>query len=262
MSIAATLYLNHPDRERINFCWIIGSHLYWKPGRWEKMRGRLLETCILQNYQKVLNGRPLIYFYNTGITESEENIQTCRERLRDLNSSLIDAGGKRPYYVFMGWDISDWPKAQKAGFHAWSFYAGGGIGTYADASYQVRRARWEIPEEEGIPLVPVVSTGWNRMPRFAYQAAHGKVPWWDEDAYPPDKADQNVELPEPFEISAHLADAIGFAKMHTVCKARTCIIYAWNEHSEGGWICPTVTRDGGIDSSRVMAVRKGLEYNK
>ena len=51
-------------------------------------------------------------------------------------------------------------------------------------------------------------------------------------------------------------------------KSNTCIIYAWNEHDEGGWICPTIAVDengnrlfdengnGLIDTSRIDAIKK------
>lgn len=248
LSNAATLYLNNPNKDKINFCWIVGSHLYWYNGRWEKMVERAMETCLMPNYQTVLNGRPLIYFYNTGIVASYSNISTCRSRLEQLSSDLIAAGGKEPYYVFMGWDTNNWEKAKQAGFDAWSFYAGGGAGKYADAAQQVKTARWVLPSAKGIPLVPVVSAGWNALPRIEYY-----------EKYSPDEEinynrDQICELPTPDELALHLTDALNFTKNHSNCEAKTCIIYAWNEHSEGGWLCPTITKTGGIDSSRVVAV--------
>lgn len=248
LSNAATLYLNNPNKEKINFCWIIGSHLYWYNGRWEKMVERAMETCLMPNYQTVLNGRPLIYFYNIGIVASDANISTCRSRLEQLSHDLIATGGKEPYYVFMGWDTNDWEKAKQAGFDAWSFYAGGGTGKYADAAQQVKQSRWVLPTAKKIPIVPVVSAGWNALPRIEYN-----------EKYTPDEEinysrNQICELPTPSELAVHLTEAINFTKNNNYCEAKTCIIYAWNEHSEGGWLCPTITKSGGIDSSRVVAI--------
>ena len=58
----------------------------------------------------------------------------------------------------------------------------------------------------------------------------------------------------------HLTEAINFTKSNGRCEAKTCIMYAWNEYSEGGWLCPTITKTGGIDSSRVVAV--GIVLNE
>ena len=44
-----------------------------------------------------------------------------------------------------------------------------------------------------------------------------------------------------------------------VCPARTVIIYAWNEHDEGGWLCPTWSPDGRPDRRRLEAIRKVLK---
>jgi len=213
------------------------------------MTERAMETCLMTNYQTVMDGRPLIYFYNTGMVASESNIQTANDRLQNLSELIISAGGKDPYYVFMGWDLDNWPKVKRAGFDAWSFYAGGGTGSYSDTAQQVRNARWEKPAERNIPLVPVVSTSWNRLPIITYNENYGPLPWYDGD-----NIDQNAELPESSALAAHLIDALGFTKYHDVCEANTCIIYAWNEYSKGCWICPTVTRDGEIDGSRVVAI--------
>jgi hypothetical protein len=37
------------------------------------------------------------------------------------------------------------------------------------------------------------------------------------------------------------------------------IIYAWNEHDEGGWLCPTWSPDGRPDRRRLEAIRKVLK---
>ena len=60
------------------------------------------------------------------------------------------------------------------------------------------------------------------------------------------------------EIARHLARAIEFVRANPkVCQARTVIAYAWNEHDEGGWLCPTWTAQGP-DTSRLDAIRRIL----
>ena len=60
-------------------------------------------------------------------------------------------------------------------------------------------------------------------------------------------------------LDVHLARALAFVKANPrICPARTLIIYAWNEHDEGGWLCPTWTPSGQADDSRVQAIRKVL----
>lgn len=40
--------------------------------------------------------------------------------------------------------------------------------------------------------------------------------------------------------------------------ADAVITYAWNEHDEGGWLCPTLGADGEPDTRRVEAMGKVL----
>jgi len=64
----------------------------------------------------------------------------------------------------------------------------------------------------------------------------------------------------PAEIAAHLSRALAFTQANPeVCPARTVIIYAWNEHDEGGWLCPTWSPDGRPDRRRLEAIRKVLK---
>jgi|GEM_PF-6358815 len=41
--------------------------------------------------------------------------------------------------------------------------------------------------------------------------------------------------------------------------ANAIIIYAWNEHDEGGWIQSTLGADGKPDASRIQALEKVLK---
>jgi hypothetical protein len=38
--------------------------------------------------------------------------------------------------------------------------------------------------------------------------------------------------------------------------SRAILIYAWNEHDEGGWLCPTINEDGSTNDSRMEALAK------
>jgi hypothetical protein len=46
-----------------------------------------------------------------------------------------------------------------------------------------------------------------------------------------------------------------FVRQHpTLCPANTVIVYAWNEHDEGGWLCPTWTPGGVADARRLNEI--------
>jgi hypothetical protein len=60
-----------------------------------------------------------------------------------------------------------------------------------------------------------------------------------------------------------LKEAIMWTKERKqVCPAKTVIIYAWNEHDEGGWLCPTISENSDVDDSRLKALKKVLESIK
>ena len=60
--------------------------------------------------------------------------------------------------------------------------------------------------------------------------------------------------PTPDELAAHVTEALGWVDARTdVATAGTAIVYAWNEHDEGGWLCPTWTA-AGPDETRVDAL--------
>jgi len=43
----------------------------------------------------------------------------------------------------------------------------------------------------------------------------------------------------------HVQDAFDFIGANSsICDADTTLMYAWNEHDEGGWLCPTLDGSG------------------
>jgi|GEM_PF-2745824 len=67
----------------------------------------------------------------------------------------------------------------------------------------------------------------------------------------------------PAEIASHLQRALTFVREHEdICAANTSIIYAWNEHDEGGWLSPTWALGGQPNTSRLDAIREVLSARK
>jgi hypothetical protein len=67
--------------------------------------------------------------------------------------------------------------------------------------------------------------------------------------------------------SACLADGNGARPQKVMDReiefaANAVIIYAWNEHDEGGWLSPTRTAEGKPDTSRLDAIRDVLKKEK
>jgi hypothetical protein len=83
-----------------------------------------------------------------------------------------------------------------------------------------------------------------------------------------------VQYATPEEIYEHYKAAQAFLKDEKnfeSTKTNTTILYAWNEHDEGGWICPTLKVDENgnqifdekgepmIDTSRIEAVKRAIK---
>jgi hypothetical protein len=40
------------------------------------------------------------------------------------------------------------------------------------------------------------------------------------------------------------------------------LVYAWNEHDEGGWLCPTLNPDGTANTERLLALATVLKSDR
>jgi len=154
--------------------------------------------------------------------------------------------------VYMGWNpVADRIRTAPLGFAAVSGYAvASSDPTFAQL---VKRAEklWQSAAMEGVPYVPLVTTGWDKEPRKL-----NPVSWELDASYHQQDVFPSVATPD--EIATHLARAISFVHDNpTTCQAGTVIVYGWNEHDEGGWLCPTWTEQGP-DASRLEAIKRVL----
>lgn len=81
------------------------------------------------------------------------------------------------------------------------------------------------------------------------------MPWersWQE---PNVGLDRYYAAPTPQELADHIREAMHWAETNPErCSAGAALIYAWNEHDEGGWLCPTLSGDATPDTSRLDAI--------
>ncbi len=150
----------------------------------------------------------------------------------------------------MGWNpAADIKTAVPLGFAAVSHYACGSADTtFAELCARVDTNFWQNAATAQTPYVPLVTTGWDKRPRKDHPVS------WELDQ---DYHRQAVfpATATPAEIAAHLERALTFVRAHpAICPANTVIVYAWNEHDEGGWLCPTWMPDGKPDTSRLDAL--------
>lgn len=237
-------FLEHPDRDRVDFTLILGEHALVQD--WDRFYRQTLEkACAMPNYHTVLEGRPLIHFFK---------YIPPKERLDEIRTLVKQKTGKDPYLVFLmhGVPKSKWPELQALGFDASTKYAQFPYQpkmTYAAFDQQVRRD-WQSWVKAEYQHSPLLSAGWDNRPRY-----YNPVPWIPKSEK---MLSRYAETPTPEELAAHVKAGMDFVYRNPeFCEAQDLLMYAWNEHDEGGWLCPTLDpKTGGIDDSRVKAVGK------
>jgi hypothetical protein len=246
MSASLRLYLASPARSRLGFCLILHNAFSVDDAAWPRERDRAIALLREPGYRTVAGGRPLVYLF-----EVKRNGTLPVQRIAEFRS-LAAAGGADPYLVYMGWNPqADHRAMAPHGFAAVSAYAScSDDPTFARLAQRAEWA-WRSAAEAGVPWVPLVTTGWEKQPR-----KENPVSWELDHGYHRQAVFPSVATPG--EIAGHLSRAIDFVRAHpAICQANTVVTYAWNEHDEGGWLCPTWTPNGP-DTSRLDAIRQVL----
>ncbi len=191
----------------------------------------LVELFKEDYYQKV-DGRPLVYYFASRHTAEKikEDIEFYKEACKKENIPT-------PYFVVcgIGPDI-----IKEIGGDAISRYSiGGSKKTFREFLDTDVYTLWERHGKEGKELgienVLPLTAGWHPEPRFKTPVNWMKVEEHDHVGY----ATPEQIKEQYIKATAYLKDSANF----DITKSNTCIIYAWNEHDEGGWICPTLAVD-------------------
>jgi len=243
MSRSLDNYLRSASRARINFCVILHNALGVADADWPRERNRAVALLREPGYQTVPGGRPLVYAFQV---RSPQRIDDFRR--------AAQAAGLNPYCVYMGWNpAGDFARQSPLGFDAVSSYAyGSAYPTFAEHCRAVETQCWANARTANVPYVPLVTTGWDKQPRIDHP-----VSWEKEHSYHRQKVFPPTAAPA--EIAAHLGRALEFTQSNPgICAANNVIIYAWNEHDEGGWLAPTWLPGGRPDTARLDAIRPML----
>ena len=198
-------------------------HPWDKSFRRESRCALLAAEFAKPGYQKVLDGRPLIYLFG-------QIPSTDLAALRELSQKSC---GKNPYVAMMGWSAAQAAQdCETMGADAVTMYNGGTEKNWNEYS-KLKAA------------VPNVSTGWDPTPlRDAHVAS-----------YPSDLVGWSAT---PQQVVASLESAFVWTKANPKkVPANTVLVYAWNEHSEGGWLCPTFSPQRP-NTERIDALHKWL----
>lgn len=257
MSIGLNRYLAAKDKKGIRYCLVEEGKRLDKAGT--KAWSKLVEHFRHSDYQTVLDGRPLLCLF-------EKTTTLGKAEWDELKKQTLAAGLKAPYLVLMGWEAEK--DREALGFDAISEYACAGKGyttdpeTYARlTSHHVREKLWAKWKRERTPCITFATAGWDTRPR-----QERPPPWCSWVKATPDPTPPAQQKPlidattaTPDEIAAHLREAIAWTNANRdLNPANAIILYAWNEHDEGGWLQPTLGADGKPDASRIQAIGKVL----
>jgi hypothetical protein len=242
-------FLECRDRQGLRFCNIIEWTRFGERGENGEMLDRLARYFGHPGYVRVLDDRPLVYLLAhefEPIKQSYGSIAGFAEVITGLRAEAREQAAGDPYVVVMTFDPATCESTRTAiGADGLSCYAlpGGTLeGAEFDESQAKARRLWGEMAAHG-PTIPLVSWGWDPRPRV-----DTPVPW-----YKPKPLHFATFTPE--QCAQALEEALHWVRENPqCCPANAVIAYAWNEHDEGGWLCPTRNPDGSPSCDRIDAV--------
>ena len=257
LSIALNRYLGAKEKKGIRYCLVEEGARLDKAG--VKAWRSIVQHFRNPHYQTVLDGRPLLCLFakTTKLSKAEWD---------DLKRQTIAAGMKAPYLVLMGWEAEK--DREALGFDAISEYACSGKGYTTDpesyerlTSHSVNERLWGKWQHQRTPCITFATAGWDTRPR--QERPPSWCPWVKATPDPTPPAQQKPLLDAttatPDQIAAHVRAAITWTQGNRdLNPANVILLYAWNEHDEGGWLQPTLSPDGQPDASRIQALSKVL----
>jgi hypothetical protein len=255
MSAARKFHAKSKHRYLVSMCCMISVSDLNSP---ERMIGHLT----LDHWTTVHHGRPLVFLQAMNKPSIE------KDQVDHFRASCVQAGLLDPYIIGLATFGITPEMVRKLGLEGISDYA---IGLGDESPYEklaeTAEKKWEQYKEAAIPIVPCVMTGWDRRPRIDHPVTW-EGPTEDKRGW--------VATAQPGEIAAHLDRALEWNDLNKeYTPLNSVLIYAWNEHDEGGWLCPTILDDdrNGLpklhddgtnepDTRRLEAIRKVLLARK
>lgn len=253
LSDALKLHLASKHRDSVCFCMILEAGRLGDAAAFPSRTQRYVRLMSEPNYARVRGGRPLLYvgFVEDRHVEAWGGPAAARKLFDAFRATAQAAGVGDPCIVLMDFDPARAERlADMLGADAISAYAipgdGGNASPYRRLCETARRF-WEAARDLGASVVPTAMAGWDRRPRI--ERPHPWEPWQK----PGEGMNRYYLSPTPEELAEHVRETAQWVVDNpTACPWNTLLIYAWNEHDEGGWICPTL----GEGSARVTALQR------
>jgi Glycosyltransferase WbsX len=231
-------------KAHMNYAMMVSVDTLGHAGDYTDAVDMIVELMRDGNYQKVLDGRPVLFIYYIDSLLRlywKNSITNMAESISWLRISVKQAGLGNPYIIVM-----NAPPASAESVRA-------GLGADAICAYAITlpsitqgtpyaelarftRSYWDKElAATSADVVPTVMIGWDTRPRKEHPPAydHSDRSHVDLATY--------VTAPSPAEFAAECKSARDFIHAHRGhCAAQLALIYAWNEDSEGGPLEPTL----------------------
>jgi hypothetical protein len=253
MEYGWNLFQASPDKNSIKWCDLRPTALFGSTGNYASRVAEILSLMQQPNYLTVLTNRPVIYIYwdSSAMSTFGGSTVNFKAALDALRTACTGAGLGTPYIVV----VKDSGEAQRSalGADAVSSYIGrvpdGLDKTYAALDTSVQ-GYWAEQLALAANYVPIGMCGWNRRPRIERPTT------WEATTQRPYFGNRyNHANPTNAELAAHIAAEKAYIAANPAkCPAELGLIYAWNEHDEGGWLCPTIDDQAGTRLAAVAAV--------
>lgn len=259
-----------PEARQMKFTWALYGHkaMSYTRSKVRLMMDETLDYINLPNWQMVMDGRPLVIVmwpdnFKTQL-ESAEGAErmTGGEFVAYIRKRVMAAGHKNPYVVGMAVPARSYERAadwKAQGYDAFSDYAGGYGGakaardqgpSYAAATKTLQKVWKKHFTDQALPSIPPCTSMQYPWPRaFSHQTGKPAKKWY------------HYQWPQRGDLAARVRAALDFVATHPQdCEAQAVIMYSWNEHSEGGGLCPTMGKspDYQPDTQWLDEVSKAL----
>lgn len=251
LSDALKLHLASKRRAEVKLCSILEAGRSGNAAQFAERMRRFVDLMRDPIYCTVTGKRPLFFvgFVDDKYIEAWGGREQAHKLWDGFRAAVKAAVGQEPYLVLMDFSpVRGKELADAFGFDAVSAYAivgdGGNKTPYAGLA-EAARSFWKTARDAGARVVPTAMTGWDRRPRI--ERPHPWEPWQKAG----EGMNRYYEAPTPAELASHVREAADWVVANPdACPAQAVLIYAWNEHDEGGWLCPTL----GEGAARVEAL--------
>ncbi len=226
MSYARKQHLKSPFRDKIKMCAIYGV------GKLDEKSMESLGKAMTEDCYFKFDNRPVVFLYDA--------FRMTSDTIKSIEDYAKKAGVTEPlYFIGMVGKVSPFiiNEFVAKGINAISAYACSIVAKAPD--YVSHDACTQEQNEnqysyyKNIDILPLVSCGRNAKPRIV-----SPVTWAG------DYSGRDTDSPNGEELYNHATSV--FEKMLADRERNvplSAITYAWNEHDEGGWCCPTLTVD-------------------